>query len=126
MTLMLVVVYFVSTNVCLSGRLGGASDSVAAFFWAVFLMLLLIPWQAWIGGAEHLAVYYDLDVMLDSQGGLGHPWTDYWTDYLSHYVRFLVLPFVGLLTAVVEDLRFGRCHREVMKRIHQKIEAAVH
>jgi hypothetical protein len=122
MTLMLVVVYLVSTNVCLSGRLGGASDSVAAFFWAVFLMLLLIPWQSWIGGAEHLAIYYDLDTMLDSRENLG----DHWTELLSHYVRFLVLPFVGLLTAVVADLRFGRCHREVMKRIHQKLEAAVH
>ncbi len=122
MTLILIVVYFMSTTVCLSGRLGGANDSVAAFFWAVFLMLLLIPWQSWIGGAEQLAVYYDLDTMLDSRRNLG----DHWTDLTSHYVRFLVLPFVGLLTAVVADLRFGRCHREVMKRIHQKLEAAVH
>lgn len=122
MTLMLIIVYFMSTNVCLSGRLGGANDSVVAFFWAVFLMLLLVPWQSWIGGAEHLAIYYDLDVMLDSRENLG----DHWTDISRHYVRFLVLPFVGLLTAVVADLRFGRCHRQVMKRIHQKLEAAVH
>ena len=122
MTLMLVVVYFMSTNVCLSGRLGGASDSVAAFFWAVFLMLLLIPWQSWIGGAERFAIYYDLDAMLDSRENLG----DHWTAVSRHYVRFLVLPFVGLMTAVVADLRFGRCHRQVMKRIHQKLEAAVH
>ncbi len=125
MALMLIIVYFMATNVCLSGRLGGANDSVVAFFWAVFLMLLLIPWQSWIGGAEHLAVYYDLDVMLDSQEDLGHPWTAYWTDHSRHYIRFLVLPFVGLLTAVVADLRFGRCHRVVMKRIHQKLEATV-
>ena len=122
MTLMLIIVYFMSTNVCLSGRLGGANDSVAAFFWAVFLMLLLIPWQSWIGGAEHLAIYYDLDGMLDSREDLG----DHWTAISRHYVRFLVLPFVGLMTAVVADLRFGRCHRQVMKRIHQKLEAAVH
>ncbi len=122
MTLMLIIVYFMSTNVCLSGRLGGANDSVAAFFWAVFLMLVLIPWQSWIGGAEHLAIYYDLDTMLDSRENLG----DHWTDISRHYVRFFVLPFVGLLTAVVADLRFGRCHRQVMKRIHQTLEAAVH
>ncbi len=122
MTLMLIIVYFMATNVCLSGRLGGANDSVAAFFWAVFLMLVLIPWQSWIGGAEHLAIYYDLDTMLDSRENLG----DHWTAISRHYVRFFVLPFVGLLTAVVADLRFGRCHRQVMKRIHQKLEAAVH
>ncbi len=122
MALMLIIVYFMSTNVCLSGRLGGANDSVAAFFWAAFLMLLLIPWQSWIGGAEHLAIYYDLDAMLDSRENLG----DHWTAVSRHYVRFLVLPFVGLMTAVVADLRFGRCHRQVMKRIHQKLEAAVH
>ena len=122
MALMLIVVYFMATNVCLSGRLGGANDSVVAFFWAVFLMLLLIPWQSWIGGAEHWVLYYDLDAMLDSRENLG----DHWTSVSRHYVRFLVLPFVGLLTAVVADLRFGRCHRRVMKRIHQKLEAAVH
>ncbi len=122
MTLMLMAVYFMATNVCLSGRLGGANDSVAAFFWAVFLMLVLIPWQSWIGGAEHLAIYYDLDAMLDSRENLG----DHWTDISRHYVRFLVLPFVALLTAVVADLRFGRCHRQIMKRIHQKLEVAVH
>lgn len=122
MTLMLVIVYFMATSVCLSGQLGGANDSIVAFFWAVFLMLLLIPWQSWIGGAEHLAIYYDLDTMLDSRENLA----DHWTDITRHYVRFFVLPFVGLLTAVVADLRFGRCHRQVMKRIHQKLEAAVH
>lgn len=122
MTLMLIIVYFMATNVCLSGRLGGANDSVVAFFWAVFLMLLLVPWQSWIGGAEHLAIYYDLDAMLESRENL----SSHWMDSSRHYVRFLVLPFVGLLTAVVADLRFGRCHRQVMKRIHQKLEAAVH
>ena len=121
MTLMLIAVYFMATNVCLSGRLGGANDSVAAFFWAVFLMLVLIPWQSWIGGLEQLAIYYDLDTMLDSRANLG----DHWIDSSRHYVRFFVLPFVGLLTAVVADLRFGRCHRQVMKRIHEKLEAAV-
>ncbi len=121
MTLMLIIVYFMSTNVCLSGQLGGANDSVAAFFWAVFLMLLLIPWQSWIGGAEHFTIYYDLDAMLNSQENLAGDWIL----VSRHYVRFLLLPFVGLMTAVVADLRFGRCHRQVMKRIHQKLEAAV-
>jgi len=121
MTLMLIMVYFMSTNVCLSGQLGGANDSVAAFFWAVFLILLLIPWQSWIGGAEHFAIYYDLDAMLDSRENLA----DHWTAVARHYVRFLVLPLVGLMTAVAADLRFGKCHRQVMKRIHQKLEAAV-
>ena len=122
MTLMLIIVYFMTTNVCLAGRLGGANDSVVAFFWAVFLMLLLVPWQSWIGGDEHFAIYYNLNAMLDSRESLG----DHWTAVSRHYVRFLILPFVGLMTAVVADLRFGRCHRQVMKRIHQKLEAAVH
>ncbi len=121
MTLMLIIVYFMSTNVCLSGQLGAANDSVAAFFWAVFLMLLLIPWQSWIGGAEHFAIYYDLDAMLNSRENLGNDWTA----ILRDHVRFLVLPLVGLMTAVAADLRFGRCHRQVMKRIHQKLGVAV-
>jgi len=122
MTLMLIIVYFMSTNVCLSGRLGGADDSVVAFFWAAFLMLLLIPWHTWIGGPEYLVIYYDLGNMLDAKPGQG----DLWTAQSAYYVRYFVLPFVGLLTAVVADLRFGRCYRQVMKRIHQKLEAAVH
>ena len=122
MTLMLIIVYFMSTNVCLSGRLGGANDSVVAFFWAAFLMLLLIPWHTWIGGDEYFAIYYDLGSMLDAKPSPGDPWTA----HSAYYVRYFVLPFVGLLTGVVADLRFGRCHRQVMKRIHQKIEAAVH
>ncbi len=119
MTLLLILTYFICAHMCLTGRLGGANDSIVAFFWAVFLLLLLIPWQNWIGGGERMRVFYDLGGLLDAQGSLG----DDWLTKLTHYVRFIFFPFLGLLTAVVADIRFGRCFRLAMARIRQRLES---
>ena len=121
MTLLLIFVYLMSTNICLSGRLGGANDSIVAFLWAVLLMLLLIPWQRWIGAGGSVAVFYDLDALLEAQSSLGGERMV----RLGHYVRFLLFPFLGLLTVVVADIRFGRCYRQAMQRIRQRLESAV-
>ncbi len=120
MTLLLILTYFITAHMCLTGRLGGANDSIVAFFWAVFLLLLLIPWQNWIGGGgERMRVFYDLGGLLDAQGSLG----DEWLTKVTHYVRFIFFPFLGLLTAVVADIRFGRCYRQAMARIRQRLES---
>ena len=121
MTLMLIFVYLMTTNICLSGRLGGANDSIVSFFWAVLLMLLLIPWQSWIGAGEGVAVFYDLDALINAHSSL----CSEWLVRLAHYVRFLLFPFLGLLTVVVADIRFGRCYRLVMQRVRQRLESAV-
>lgn len=119
MTLLLILTYFITVHMCLTGRLGGANDSIVAFFWAVFLFLLLIPWQNWIGGGERMRVFYDLGGLLDAQDSLGGDWLT----KLTHYVRFIFFPFLGLLTAVVADIRFGRCYRLAMARIRQRLES---
>lgn len=121
MTLMLVLVYLISVHVCLSGRLGGANDSIVAFVWAVLLLLLLIPWHTWMGGQMRMNVYYSLSSLVDAQNSTGQGLAS----QLQHYVRFLLFPFLALLTAVVADIRFGRCYSQAMKRIRSSMESAI-
>lgn len=121
MTLMLVLVYLVSVHVCLSGRLGGANDSIVAFVWAVLLLLLLIPWHTWMGGQMRMNVYYSLSSLVDAQNSTGQGLAS----QLQHYVRFLLFPFLALLMAVVADIRFGRCYSQAMKRIRSSMESAI-
>ncbi len=121
MTLMLVVVYLISVHVCLSGRLGGANDSIVAFVWAVLLLLLLIPWHTWMGGQLRMNVYYSLSSLVDARKLVGADLAS----QLQHYVRFLLFPFLALLTAVVADIRFGRCYRQATKRIRSSMESAI-
>ena len=121
MTLMLVLVYLISVHVCLSGRLGGANDSIVAFVWAVLLLLLLIPWHTWIGGQIRMNVYYSLSTLVEAQNFVGEGWAS----QLQHYVRFLLFPFLALLTAVVADIRFGRCYSQAMNRIRGSMESAI-
>lgn len=120
-TLMLVVVYLISIHVCLAGRLGGANDSIVAFVWAVLLLLLLIPWHRWMGGQTTMNVYYSLNSLIDAQNLLGESLMS----QLQHYVRFLLFPFLALLTAVVADIRFGRCYSQAMKRIRSSMESSI-
>lgn len=120
-TLMLVVVYLISIHVCLAGRLGGANDSIVAFVWAVLLLLLLIPWHRWMGGQTRMNVFYSLSSLVDAQNSMG----DSLAAQLQHYVRFLLFPFLALLTAVVADIRFGRSYSQAMKRIRSSMESSI-
>ncbi len=122
MTILLIVTYLMGTNISLSGRLGGAQHSIVAFFWAVLLMLFLIPWNTWVGGGEFPIVFYDVDRLLAEDRNLPGPWDV----VVAYYSKFLVVPILGLLAAVVADNRFGKCYQEAIRRVRQQLEISVH
>ncbi len=121
LALLLVAVHFLAANVCLCGRLGGANYAVRGFFWAVLLVLVVMPVSQIIGVALP-AVYYDLGALRDSCA----PPPEGTMATVRHCVRFLAMPLAALLIALIADSRFGRCYEAVLRRIQQELEINVH
>ncbi|MCG3138631.1 MAG: hypothetical protein HJJLKODD_02497 [Phycisphaerae bacterium] len=117
---LLLVVYFLTAQICLTGRLGGTHDALSGLMWMVVLMLWLVPWHHWMTGQPMHLVFYEVSQLQQALSGLGGDWIS----KAEHYSQFLVMPLLGLLTAVVADIRVGRGCRTALRRIQLEIEGA--
>jgi hypothetical protein len=106
---LLALTYFIGMNVCLAGRLGGATGTTSAFFWSMLLVGLLFPWQRLLppGGAWTWGVFCDFaelqQVAALKPMGL--------VDNILHYARYLGYPGLAILVALLAGLRFGSGYR---------------
>jgi hypothetical protein len=102
---LLALTYFIGMNVCLAGRLSGASGTTSAFFWSMLLVGLLFPWQRLFppAGVCTWGVFCDFaelqHVAVVKPAGL--------VDHILHYARYLGYPGLAILIALLAGLRFG-------------------
>lgn len=106
--IMLMLCYIVALNLALSGRLGGVRGSLAGFLWMAVALILLLPWEQWLGplGSPLSGVYstaaQTMDIPTDFATGMAEA---------AHYVRYLAYPVLALLIVWVADRRYARGYR---------------
>ena len=122
MAVLLIVVYFLNINICLIGRLGSARDTIVALMWIGVLLLFLGPWLSDLLPAGSPRIFHSTSVVVEACGEVAQGWPD----RASQYAKFLGLPLLGLLTAIVADLRLGRCYRDAVRRAKQRMGITIH
>lgn len=106
--MLLMLCYLVALNLALSGRLGGVRGSLAGFLWMAVVLVLLLPWEQWLGplGSPLSGVYstaaQTLEVPQTFETGAAE---------LAHYVRYLGYPILALMMVWVADRRYARGYR---------------
>ncbi|GAH70287.1 unnamed protein product, partial [marine sediment metagenome] len=104
-----------AVKLSLLGRLGGVAGLVGAFFWSLVLLALVIPWQqvpresSFASGALCNLGYlnrWTKDVQ-PSWGAENVPWLT----YVLYYARFIALPVVTVLVALIVQGKFARGFR---------------
>jgi len=110
--LLMLFVLTLAVNLSLLERVGGVAGFISAFFWALILLAMLIPWQhaPWTSYARGaLFNLRDLrvatrDLAADSATAL---------DRIIYFVRFIGYPVLALLVWLVVQVKFARGYMRV-------------
>ena len=107
-TLLIVALFFAATQ-SLVARGGGTSEFISAFFWALLLLAILIPWQQVLPQSYSAGATMRISELLintrTANGELCAPSSIFLSWY---YARFLGLPIIALLVWIVVAVRTGR------------------
>jgi hypothetical protein len=116
--ILLLFCYLLSVNIALSGHLGGVRGSLAALIWMAIVVLLLLPWQGWLGGwgVNIPGAYLTADEVLNVPAQFEDLTTE-----VVHNVRCLGYPLLVLLIAVVGDRRYARGYRLAQRQIQARL-----
>jgi hypothetical protein len=128
--LLLLLVYLLSVNVCLVGRLGSGRDAMAAFFWMVLVLVLLGAWAPQVLDASLPRAFFSLDSLRSATAELtltedGGPLPVTWTQLAMHWARFIGLAVLGAVAVVVADMRFGRTYTLAIRRLRDRMGISV-
>lgn len=110
--LLILFVLTLATRLSLLERVGGVAGFISAFFWALILLAMLIPWQhaPWTSYAKGaLFNLGDLEGATQDLGG-GSATT---LDRIIYFVRFIGYPVLALLVWLVVQIKFARGYMRV-------------
>lgn len=98
-------------KLCLLGRLGGVAGLVAAFFWSLILLAMLVPWQQAFPGLVVSGALYSFGELVEQARFFKTAWDPQTQaslfDQIVYYARFIAYPVVVLGVLVVTLLRFA-------------------
>ncbi|MFB3890960.1 MAG: hypothetical protein ACE15C_02925 [Phycisphaerae bacterium] len=106
--LLIVIAFFLASNLAMVAQKGGSGAFVSGFFWSLVLLVLLAPWQLLFPGL--------LPGVTPEISDLGHgPDTTLprLTAAILFYMRYLGLPVVALLAWILVAVKFARGYRKV-------------
>lgn len=111
LSIVLAVVLLLIVKIMLVGRLIGVSRVTSAFIWAVMLIVLLFPWQAFLSNATFTSPDFKIPGILFS-------WTELvargrWTDNLTaagilRWARFVGFPLFAIIILLLIQARSTR------------------
>jgi len=102
------------TMVLVAGQLPGAGMAVAAFFWAVGLIVLILPWSALLPDVAGLPV--GVPTLGELHRSLGPILTGGDASVFDHilaWVRFVVYPVIIALITVMYVGRLGQANLQI-------------
>ena len=106
-----------AVQITLAGRLGGVEALVSAFFWAVLLLVFLVPWQYAFASSPFSGALFDYNDLYGftrevkaSWGATNVPWLK----LIAYHGRFLAYPIVAVLIWLLVDLKFRRGCRSMI------------
>lgn len=102
----------ISIKISLAGRLGGISHISRAFFFSLFVLVILMPWQFLLPGMVTGTIYTPKELLWnwDTSGGSI-------ALYVLYYLRFVGLWLITLLLLICAQLRTGRWSRTTLRRL---------
>lgn len=108
---LLVLTTMFTIMLSLVGRLGGARGLVAAWFWSLLLLAVLVPWQNVLVGSKFAAgALFSFGEFIDARAA-SNPEV-FWPDQVLYFGRFLVYPLVAMIFWLVLHLKYsGGCAR---------------
>ena len=107
--LLLVLTLMFAVKLALQGQTGGVAGLIAAFYWSLILLALLIPWQqvlpgsTLVAGAMHNLGELQLGRARASGGSV--------LATLLYYVRFLAMPILTLCVLLIVAGRWNKGFR---------------
>ncbi len=94
--------------VLIAGHMPGAGPAVSAFFWAVFLVVLILPWFSLIP-----ATLDQLDNALEPMF-TGGDWS--WISEISVWIRFVAYPLIAVLVTVMYLGRLSQANLQIIQK----------
>lgn len=102
---LMVLTIFFALQLSLVGRLGGAAGLISAFFWALILLTMIVPWQQFLANTPiACGALFDLEELVAARADAA---AGVWQDRALYLTRFLVYPVVAVLVWLVVHVRFN-------------------
>jgi hypothetical protein len=95
------LVQIIAMNIAVVGRLGGLASSSKAIFLSLIMVVLILPWDSWYGGANSSVLFSYADLMktqlqLDAESpALGGRMVGYYFRFVGMWLIMLALLFLA-------------------------------
>ena len=113
--LMMLTIMF-SVKISLVGQVGATREFLAAFFWSLILLAILIPWQQILytslasGATFSLSQLYHGAALARAKFGASEADVTIWRQ-IHYFARFLAYPVVAILMVLLVAMKFKRGFR---------------
>jgi len=105
---LLFLTIFFAVGLSLIGRLGGMAGLISAFFWALILSVMVVPWQQVLSDRTlACGALFNLGELLQGRSRWGVADAT-WQQTTLYYGRFVAYPSVALLIWLVVHVKFVR------------------
>ena len=113
---LLVLTFMFAVKIVLIGRLNGLCALLSGFYWSLFLLALLTPWQRMFNSPFACGMAADLEELIRWTSFNKRSWLgsnpSVWGQ-IAYFARFLAYPLLVMMVWTVTQLKFGRGYRQV-------------
>ena len=116
---LLVVTLVFAALLSLVGQLGSPSGFIGAFYWALILLAILVPWQTVLAPTFACGATFSLGDMVEKYVAVKAGGVDLSEDFLDvslYYARFIAYPVFALFVLLVTGMKFGSGYRPLKIR----------
>ena len=118
LAIVLAAVLLLLTNIMLVGRLIGVSRLTSAFIWCLVLIVLLFPWQAFLGPEFKLpGVLYTYEELIKT----GRWDAMRWQESVLKWARFVGFPVLAVILLCVVQVKSRRGIRQALGEVETAV-----